>query len=76
VVDESLGTKIYRYRCPNCSTDFVGQSLLYCPFCGSTLEQSGPLRCGLESYLAIGWGAIAFRSLKSGFKVKFQQDRK
>lgn len=66
--------KVQRWKCPNCVTEFVVESVLYCPFCGTPLQKQGLADYSVKDYITAGWNAIAFRG-KPGFIVKGIQDR-
>jgi len=61
---------VYHYRCYNCATEFISENALYCPFCGSPLQQQGLAEYAPRDYVTAGWNRIAFRSAKAGFVIK------
>jgi len=60
----------YHYKCNNCFAEFISENVLYCPFCGASLQQQGLAEYAPRDYVTAGWNCIAFRSVKAGFVTK------
>jgi len=60
---KDVGKMVSVYRCTKCGTEFKGNNINYCAFCGRRVKHVGIVGggSGLQDYLKKGWKLIMFR---------------